>query len=304
MCAEALDKDAGFVITRVMTPEAKLTGRKQLLTENPLHLWAREHNVPVTVIHERIDQTIKAGTLTQQRPDILLVVDFGYFIPRWLLEWPVVSPLNIHPSQLPRWRGSSPGQFPILYGDASSAVTLMIMNEEFDAGPILSQLPFAVEPSWTAREYYDRAFTLMTQNLPDLLRAHYAGILPAQVQPETSPTATATKLSREDGRIGWELLHELILGTHKPDDCPFTQVSPIVLDAFSVSGNIYEVVERAIRAFSPWPGVWTELPPEQGGKRLKILSAHLETSPTLRLELDNVQLEGKLPSTWKQLQLI
>ncbi|MBP7876268.1 hypothetical protein KA012_04715 [Candidatus Woesebacteria bacterium] len=310
-CAEALASDSAFRITRVLTPTPKPIGRKKLITENPLHQWAQAAAIPTTLISDRVDRSIKTILdEVSERPDILLVVDFGYFIPKWLLEWPKAGPLNIHPSDLPRWRGSSPGQFPILYGDRQSAISLMIMNEEFDAGPLLTKIPFAVQPTWTALEYYQHAFTLMTEQLPSLLEQFVSGGLVAETQPEESPTAIAGKMSREDGFVSWTLIQALLDGAQMPDQCGFNDVSPILLDTFSATENIYLVVERAVRALSPWPGVWTKVPTADGDKRLKILSASLstQTSPaatsSMKLALDRVQIEGKQSSSWNDVKQI
>jgi len=296
-CAQVLSDDPDFAITHILTPTAKLTGRKQLLTPNPLDAWAHERKIPTTWIKEKVDSFIHADLMMVTPPDLLLVVDFGYFVPGWLLSWPKKAPLNIHPSMLPRWRGSSPGQFPLLYGDEQSGVTLMIMNEAFDAGPLVKQLPFDIEPTWTAQDYYDHAFSLITQQLPTLLKQFMADELTATAQPEESPTAVAGKLTRDDGYIAWDLLSKLIGGQQPTDQCDFGTISPVLLDAFAETKNIYHVVERSIRALSPWPGVWTKVMTESGEKRLKILSAHLENS---QLFLDQVQLEGKQPVAWSQ----
>ncbi len=82
--------------------------------------------------------------------------------------------------------------------------------------------------------------------------------------------ATYTKkFTREDGRIDWK----------KTD----------------------EDNERFIRAMHPWPGAWTKVRVKRDTKyvirRLKILKAHLEEG---KLVLDQVQLEGKKPVTFKQ----
>lgn len=300
-CAEALADDASFVITHVLTPTPKLLGRHKVLTENPLHTWATEAGVSTTLVSERIDRGIKDILLNTEAPDILLVVDFGYFIPKWLLDWPKVAPLNIHPSLLPRWRGSSPGQFPLLYGDETSGITLMVMNEEFDAGPIVEQLKFVVRPEWTATEYYEYAFRQMLDQLPTLLKKFAAGSLKGTPQPEESPTGVAQKLTRDDGKVAWSLLEKLLTGEQDKTKCEYGDVSSVLLDALSVTNDIYLVVERASRALSPWPGLWTELPTKNGTKRLKILSTRLSENPT-RLILDQVQLEGKTPTTWAQLQ--
>ena len=55
-------------------------------------------------------------------------------------------------------------------------------------------------------------------------------------------------------------------------------------------------MERMFRALSPWPGVWTIINIPQP-KRLKLLKSHIENN---RLVLDEVQLEGKKPVSWKQ----
>lgn len=302
-CTQVLSEDDAFAITSVITPKPKLLGRHKVLTENPLHAWATETGVQVTLVQERIDQSIKAALLASERPDILLVVDFGYFIPRWLLEWPKLGPLNIHPSLLPRWRGSSPGQFPLLYGDPTSGITLMIMNEEFDAGPLLHQISFAVDPTWTAKDYYQHAFGKLLESLPSLLKEFAAGALSATAQPEESPTAVAQKLTRADGKVSWSLLEKMISGAQPADQCEYGDVSPVLLDAFSATENIYLVLERASRALSPWPGLWTELPTKSGIKRLKILSTKLDDDDQ-KLILETVQLEGKTPSTWGQVASI
>lgn len=301
-CAEALTADPECTVTHVLTPEPKRIGRKQMLTENPLHQWANETGTSVTLVADRIGKDIEDQLGAVQRPDFLLVVDFGYFIPLWLLKWPLIHPLNIHPSRLPRWRGSSPGQFSLLYGDEDPAVTLMIMNEEFDAGPILQQLAFSPDSRWTAKEYYDHAFKIITQQLPQLLKQCAAGTLVASEQPAESPTPIARKLSREDGFVSWKLLMRLKQGAQPSDRCEFGEVSSLLVDAFSATGNIYFVVERAIRALSPWPGIWTEVRVNDQEKRLKILSAQLRTAApdAFTLELTQVQLEGKQPASWAQ----
>jgi methionyl-tRNA formyltransferase len=60
-----------------------------------------------------------------------------------------------------------------------------------------------------------------------------------------------------------------------------------------LQGPSPENIERFIRAMQSWPQAWTEV----NGKRLKILKAHLEEG---KLVVDEVQLEGKNPVTWKQ----
>jgi methionyl-tRNA formyltransferase len=88
-CATALFDSSEFEIAWVLTPQPKLLGRKHLLTANPLDQFAEGKNIPRMIIEEKIDQDLrsKIEAATQATPiDFLLVVDFGYLIPSWLLK--------------------------------------------------------------------------------------------------------------------------------------------------------------------------------------------------------------------------
>lgn len=267
------------------------------LTPNPVHSLALTHQLAtVLVTSNRIDGFVRHQIEEFSRPDILLVVDFGYFIPSWLLAWPMRAPINIHPSQLPRWRGSSPGQFALLYGEVESAVTVMVMNEGLDTGPVITQLPFPVEATWTSAEYYAAAFTLINQHLVEILLAFdpHQKLIP---QPEESPTPIARKLNREDGFISWSVLKQLLAGTIAVDEAPIGELSPLMLEAQGEMADIYRVIANAYRAMTPWPGLWTQVSTSKGEKRLKILRLELVENPHRHLELTLVQLEGQQPAT-------
>jgi methionyl-tRNA formyltransferase len=294
--ANALADDAHFVIPWVLTPAPKKIGRKQVLTPNRLHDWAAQRQLPVIQVQSKIDADIREQIEVQPSgtPDFLLVVDFGYLVPKWLLDWPKIAPLNIHPSLLPRWRGSSPAQFTLLYGEKNSAVTLMKMGEGLDTGPLIYQLPLVVEPSWTQAEYYHQSFAKMGEVLSEKIAAFAAGTLTPTDQPQNSPTPMARRFEREDGLVGWTDLQAAVEGTSQ-NFVPQSPTSSLLQDVFAQTRHWPQVVERAIRALSPWPGIWTISPPQQGNKRLKILTAHLTTAGLL--QLDKIQWEGEQPSS-------
>ena len=115
--AEQLQFDDRFTICWGLSPDTKYVGRKQEQVDNPLHLWCIHRNISSVRIANKIDQKVKQEIEALQiEVDVLLVVDFGYYVPQWLLELPKVAPLNLHPSMLPEWRGSSPGQAVLLSG--------------------------------------------------------------------------------------------------------------------------------------------------------------------------------------------
>jgi methionyl-tRNA formyltransferase len=61
--------------------------------------------------------------------------------------------------------------------------------------------------------------------------------------------------------------------------------------------NYQFAIERAMRALSPWPGLWTIVTVNGEEKRLKILDLSIIHS---QIAINSVQLEGKKPVSWKQ----
>jgi len=284
MCADSLFADPRFQVSLVITPSPRKIGRKQLLTKNPLHEWAENHKIPVVLVDKKIDEKVKEEIITAATTPLhfLLVVDFGYLIPKWLLELPTIAPLNIHPSDLPKYRGSSPGQFTLLYGEKNSAVSLIIMNEMLDEGELIHQEKFDVLDTWNAQQYYQSAFQLISPKLPGLITDFGAGNTIPTPQPLESPTPIARRLTREDGYIEWDFLRLLSAPDHVS--------SPLLKEAHETIHNWPQLIANAVKALSPWPGVWTMVPTDTGEKRMKILSATVESNV---LKLGKVQYEGE-----------
>ncbi len=306
-CALTLLESQQFDITWILTPVPKPIGRKQIITENPLHQFAKEHQVPVVLLEESIDTTVQTQIEelnARQSSDFLLVVDFGYIIPTWLLKLPKLASLNIHPSALPTWRGSSPGQFSLLYGDQESAVTLMIMDEGMDTGQIVIQIPFAVLPTWTQTEYYQESFSLICTQLSQVIQGLAEGKLHPKPQPITTPTPIARRLSREDGFVEWSflktLLEESCLTTSARAQMKFGATSPLLIEASQAHTDWASTIEHAVRAFTPWPLVWTVIPTNKGEKRMQILSVGKSEQQCLELQL--VKLEGQNEAHWNQVR--
>ncbi len=302
--AEAIAADPRFEISFTLSPTPKLIGRKQILTKNPLHLWSEKKQLKTFLVDKKIEKTMLEEFAAIGEIDFLLVVDFGYLIPKWLLTLPKIAPLNIHPSLLPKWRGSSPGQFCLLFQDLNefgheSAVTLMIMSEGMDEGPIIAQLPFEIEKKWTQVEYYEHAFELMGEKLADLIGDFATKKIQAQNQPAQSSTIAARRLSKDDSFMDWKNLKQLMAGQKidQAEILPNLFKDDEVKQFFEDKTSQIKLVSNASKAFSPWPSLWTLIPTNNGERRMKILDCHLEKEC---LVLDQVQIEGKNPSKWNE----
>lgn len=295
--AQALVNSGQFQPQWVVCPTAKPVGRQQTLNVSPTQIWAESHQLPVIHIENKIDESIRKAINNQEKVDFLLVVDFGYLVPDWLLQLPTTAPINIHPSELPRWRGSSPAQFSLLYGDTRSATTIMIMNSQLDQGPILTQQPFEIGPSWTQTEYYQRGFELAAQLLPQTLLDLATGKLSPTPQPGTSPTPTARQLTKQDSFVSWSLLQRLMSGAPVAET-DLADTSTLLISA-AQQQTWLKTIDQATRAFQPWPSLWSLVPTPKGPKRLKILSLMVGAQT---IELKRVQFEGQQPADWSQVK--
>ena len=201
--AEVLFENKNFEICWVLTPSPKKIGRKQILTSNPLDDFAQENKIKSFLIDNKIEKDQLLAKLTEEEIDFLLVVDFGYFVPNWLLKLAKIASLNIHPSALPKWRGSSPGQFALLFqdyehfGGKKSAVTLMEMNNKLDQGPIIHQEFFDISDNWDQTDYYQAAFDLMAQVLAEKI-LQFAQNGKKEIKAENRSTTTEKQINKDD----------------------------------------------------------------------------------------------------------
>lgn len=290
LCAETLKNDENFEIVWILTPKPKPVGRKKTLTSNPLDIFALENKIPVIYVEDKVNEFFaeKISII----PDFLLVVDFGYFIPNWLLNLPKLAPLNIHPSELPKWRGTSPGQFSILFNDEKSAVTLMKINNKFDQGPIIHQDFFEVNKSWNHEDYYSHAFNLICKDLGQKISKFEL----AKPQAEKSPTILTKMLKKDQTFVEWEVI-KMAMKDKKTQAQP--QLSKLLATALDHNKSLALTLERASKAFSPWPGLWTIVPTHKGDKRMKLLDLEIKSD---KLILKTVHIEGKEPGFWNDVK--
>lgn len=169
-------------------------------------------------------------------PDGLVCVAYGQLVPAELLGAFARPPLNVHPSLLPRHRGAAPVAATIRAGDAEGGVTLMVMTERLDAGPIVEQWRLPLEGRESTAALEGRLAKLAAAVVPPVLVRWAASELRSVPQDDAAATLTRP-FTREDGRIAWD--------------------------------DPAEAIDRQVRALQPWPGAWTLA----GGRRLHVRAA-------------------------------
>lgn len=217
---------AGFEVKLVLTQPDRPVGRGQKLSMPPVKAIALEHNIPVLQPerlkgNEEVFEAIKAAA-----PDAIVVVAYGQFLPKSILDLPPFGCVNVHASLLPKYRGAAPIQWAIADGEATTGVTTMLMAQKMDAGPILLKEETPILPEDTTETLSLRLSEMGGKLLVETLNKLFAGTVTPKEQDETQVTF-ASLIKKEDGIINWE----------RPAS---------------------EIANR-IRAFSPWPGSTTTL---------------------------------------------
>lgn len=199
-----------------------------------------------------------ADALRGLKPDAVLVADYGFLLGRDILEIPPRGCLNVHPSLLPRYRGAAPIQRALMDGVEESGVSLMLLDEGLDTGPILCQRSLALQEDDDAGTLRARLARLGADMVAECLPRYAEGRIEPRPQGEDG-ASYAPPLDKSEREIDW------------------TRDS--------------RVIRNLVRALSPKPGAYTTLE----RKRIIILRASLaqgreEAEPGTILAADGASL--------------
>ncbi|RLC59575.1 MAG: methionyl-tRNA formyltransferase [Chloroflexi bacterium] len=216
---------AGYEVSAVFTQPDRPAGRGRLSTAPAVKAAAEGLGLPVYQPASLKD----SGVVEQLRalaPEMIVGVAYGQLIVPEVLSIPPRGVLNVHPSLLPRWRGASPVAAAIVAGDEETGVTIMLMDEGLDSGPILSQRVLAISPADTAGSLTEALAEEGADLLAETLPRWLAGEI--EPQPQDEPRATVCRrLSKADGLIDW--------------------------------AQTATEIWRQVRAYNPWPGAHSSL---------------------------------------------
>ena len=259
-----------YNIIRVITAPDKPVGRRQELTASAVKEIALRHKLFLSQPEKLIEVKSEISAV---KPDLVVSAAYGKIIPKEVLDIPHFGCLNLHPSLLPKYRGPSPIQTTILNGDQKTGLTIMLMDEKIDHGPIVAQKELKIMTDDNSQTLEKKLAQLAADFLIEILPDYLHGKIKLKPQDESQVSYTKI-LTKQDGQINWQ----------------------------KSAGQIV----RQVRAFYPWPGAWTEF----NGLRVKILKAKaIKNSPTGKaalpagqgfLLLETVQPAGKKPMTGQE----
>lgn len=236
----------GYEVVGVYTPPDRPAGRGRKAQSSPVKDFALENNL--TVLQPASFRSAEVQTeLAELRPDAIIVAAYGKLLPKPVLDLAPLGCLNVHPSLLPRHRGPSPVATTILNGDQVTGVTIMLLDEGMDTGPLIAQHEYLMKGNETTDQLTTALFELGGKLLEESLPQWQSGELLSEPQDESLASVTR-KLVRADGLADWTLSAD-------------------------------ELETRA-RAFTPWPGLFTHW----NGSGLKLVSVAFVASDSDEFE--------------------
>lgn len=223
---------SGFNVPLVFTQPDRPAGRGKKTKTSAVKNFALEFNLPL-LQPRRIRKDAEAlDTLKRVKPDLNVVVAYGQIMPSSVIYLPEFNSVNLHFSLLPKYRGAAPVQWAIKNGADITGVTVFVLDEKMDEGPILSQEQVSIQPGENAQELEERLAHIGADLLVDTIRKI------RELNPESQDHSLATYaplIKKEDGRIDWN--------------------------------QSAAEIDRHVRAFCPWPSTFSFLEM----KRIKIL---------------------------------
>ncbi len=265
-----------YNLLSVVTNIDRKSGRGLKLSSSFVKQKALELNIPI-IETDNVHSDELFNQLNNLNADLFVVVAFS-ILPDNIIDIPKYGCVNIHPSLLPKYRGSSPIQYALLNGDKETGVSIINLNSKIDSGAILGQKTFSIPNDANFGYMYEKLGIIGSELLIKVIEDIKNDRVITRIQDESKKTL-APKIKKQQYKIDWS----------------------------QPSNQVY----NQIRAFDPYPGAYALL----NGKRIKLFgvkkeSAHYKSNAqtgqlliidnslliktlTDCISISEVQLEGK-----------
>ncbi len=231
-----------FPVVAVVTRPDQPRGRKLAMEPSEVGAVAARLQLP-TLKPVKIRTSEFVAELKSYAPDLIVVAAYGRILTQAILDLPRLMPINVHASLLPRYRGASPIESAILAGEVETGVTIMRVVEQMDAGPMLLKRSIPIARDDTQGTLKEKLAELGATALVESLELFARGEIVETPQDES--LATFTKIiEKKDAVIDW---------TRRAVE-----------------------IERAVRAYDPWPVARTTI----GGEDLLVWRSRVESDAT------------------------
>lgn len=226
-------------VVAAYTQPPRPAGRGMKLTPSPIQQLAEQHGIPVH-IPTSLKDPAEQGIFTTYHADVAVVAAYGLLLPPAILSGTRYGCINIHPSDLPRWRGAAPLHRTIMAGDTVTACCIMQMDAGLDTGPVLARTAYPIADGTTTGQLHDVMADIGARMVLDVLRELETARAQAVVQPEAGVTY-ASKMTKIDQPLDW----------NRPARQIWQQIlalSPVPGAVIQLNGELIKIYHASIEA--------------------------------------------------------
>jgi len=210
-CMDRLSRE--HEIAAIITAPDKPRGRGLKVSPNEVKKWAESRHIKV--YQPAVFDSFFTGEFENIAPDIIVLISYGKKLPGNILELPLITSINVHPSLLPAYRGAAPMEWTLINGERTTGVTLITMSREIDRGNILAQKSIPVEEDDDIFTLREKLSLLSSEMLAEVIEDISAGRL--RTTPQKGVPSYTRKLTKADGLIDWRKpaaeINNIIRGT-------------------------------------------------------------------------------------------
>jgi methionyl-tRNA formyltransferase len=192
--------DSGHEVVAVVTQPDRQSGRGRRVKPCPVKVEAL--NAGLKVMQPlKVREPDFVDELKSLNPSIIIVVAYGQILPPDIIDMPEFGCVNIHASLLPKYRGAAPVNWAIINGEEKTGVTIMLMDEGMDTGPLLLQEEVKIAPDDTTGSLLEK----LSEIGADILLPAIEGLGKGSIKPEAQPDGAsyAPIMKKTDGLINW-----------------------------------------------------------------------------------------------------
>ncbi|MGB3478096.1 MAG: methionyl-tRNA formyltransferase [bacterium] len=234
----------GFTLLGVVVTKPKPRGRGLRRSWPSIAEWAKGEGISVFAPDDPNDGAF-ISDLIKLKPNLFVLSAYGSILSAKLLNVPSLGGINIHPSQLPKYRGPAPIQRAIMAGEKKTGITIFFMDEKIDHGKMILQETLDIE----ANENYGSLQTRLSERSADLIIKVI----------ESIGAGTYRTIQQNEGEMSY---------AHK------IKKSEMTINWFEST----EKIVNLIRALSPWPGAKT-LFRDKEVKIIDVVAGHERLEP-------------------------
>ena len=260
---EKLVKNNFLPLALVCNPD-KPFGRKKIITSPETKKFILENNLEneIKIFQPEILDNDFILKLKNLNANFAIVCAYSKILPNEILNIFPKGILGVHPSLLPKYRGASPMQSAILAGEEKSGITIYLLDDKMDHGPILAQQETEIK-NLNFEKVYLKLAQIGGDLISEIIPLYFNNKIIPQKQDDNQATYTK-KFKLEDG---------------------YVDLKDIKKAEENESKLAFEIYYK-ILALNLEPGVWTI----KNNKRVKLLEAEIINN---KLIIKKIKIEGE-----------